>query len=118
MSNQNPTPQELAEAGCELFMDIYEGHYQRTSEIVSAKGNEKIRLAIFHAKNGRFADPNLMDDELACRQPDISILVNEIVFKAELSHDGMKGIAEAHTSDGVHAVAKLMKEKRNPQAKA
>lgn len=110
MSKSRFTIQELAEVGFTLFMDIYEGRFIFASNIAEGECGTELRLAVYHAKYGRFADPDHMDDALACFQPDISEVVNLIKAKADLHEEGQQAAANA-TTPALDAMAKLMKEK-------
>lgn len=109
MGKQVFTNQELAEVGFTLFMDIYEERLLFASNIANGEGGTEIRLAVFHAKHGRFADPNLLEDAIACCQPEISEVLNLIKAKADLHEDGQHEAAKAMLP-ALDAMAKLMKE--------
>lgn len=80
--------EERAQIGFTMFMDIFEGRYLFAQLVAEGAASNEIRLAIFFALNGRYADPENLDDALLVFGFDITHAHDLIKAKAALYMQG------------------------------
>lgn len=80
--------EERAQIGFTMFMDVYEGRYLFAPAVAEGAASSEIRLAIFYALNGRYADPENLDDALLVFGQDITTPHDLIKAKAMLHMQG------------------------------
>lgn len=106
-----PSKEERAQFGFTMFMDIYEGRYFFAQAVAEGAASNEIRLAIFYALNGRYADPENLNDALLVFGMDITIPHDLIKAKATLYIRGEPVVSrEGLKFEDLNPVAVAMKK--------